>query len=90
MKAIPNGETKERAVVVFGASIEEVCDIPYLRFCFSCSLNISDWMFCCILQLLNTCTARLDLSSAARRLFQLDGDEVCRRVLLFSPFIHPL
>lgn len=34
MKAIPNGETKERAVVVFGGSVEEVCDIPYLRFCF--------------------------------------------------------
>jgi len=49
VKAIPNGETKERAVVVFGGSMEE---------------------------LLNTCTARLDLSSAARRLFQLDGDEI--------------
>ena len=25
MKAVPNGETKDRAVVVFGASIEQVC-----------------------------------------------------------------
>ena len=35
MKAIPNGETKERAVVVFGASMEQVCDtLRYLRlFC---------------------------------------------------------
>ncbi|XP_020620493.1 uncharacterized protein LOC110058236 [Orbicella faveolata] len=49
VKAVPNGETKERAVVVFGASMEE---------------------------LLNACTARLDLSSAARRLFQLDGYEI--------------
>lgn len=32
MKAVPNGETKERAVVVFGASMEEVCDmLSYLR-----------------------------------------------------------
>ena len=42
MKAVPNGETKERAVVVFGASMEEVCDIPqpYFRFCFVCSLKV--------------------------------------------------
>lgn len=25
VKAVPNGETKERAVVVFGATMEEVC-----------------------------------------------------------------
>ena len=29
-----------------------------------------------IVQLLDACTTRLDLSSAARRLFSLDGDEV--------------
>ena len=49
MKAVPNGETKERAVVVFGASMEEVCDMPYVRFCFFMSFNSkSDWMFCSI------------------------------------------
>ena len=42
MKAVPNGETKERAVVVFGASMEEVCDIlPYFRFCLACSLIVN-------------------------------------------------
>ena len=41
MKALPNGETKERAVVVFGASLEEVCDtLLYLRFCFLCPLKV--------------------------------------------------
>lgn len=39
-------------------------------------------MCCGIVQLLDACTTRLDLSSAARRLFTLDGDEVCV-VLLF-------
>ena len=39
-------------------------------------------MCCGIVQLLDACTTRLDLSSAARRLFSLDGDEVCF-VLLF-------
>ena len=34
-------------------------------------------MYCGIVQLLDACTTRLDLSSAARRLFSLDGDEVC-------------
>lgn len=47
--AVPNGETNQKAVVVFGASIEE---------------------------LLDACTTRLDLSSAARRLFNLNGDEI--------------
>ncbi|CAH3148243.1 unnamed protein product [Porites evermanni] len=49
VNAVPNGESKQRAVVVFGASVEE---------------------------LLDACTTRLDLSSAARRLFSLDGDEI--------------
>ena len=41
MKALPNGETKERAVVVFGASMEEVCDtLRYLRVCFPCPLKV--------------------------------------------------
>ena len=31
----------------------------------------------CMVQLLDACTSRLDLNSAARRLFTLDGDEVC-------------
>ena len=34
-------------------------------------------MCCIVVQLLDACTSRLDLSSAARRLFNLDGDEVC-------------
>jgi len=49
VKAIPNGEAKQRAVVVFGGSMKE---------------------------LLDACTSRLDLSSAARRLFNLEGDEI--------------
>lgn len=47
--AVPNGETKQRAVVVFAGSMK---------------------------QLLDACTNRLDLSSAARRLFTVDGDEI--------------
>ena len=36
----------------------------------------------CIVQLLDACTSRLDLNSAARRLFTLDGDEVCNSCFL--------
>ncbi len=32
VKAVPNGETKERAVVVFGATMEEVCNQRFYIF----------------------------------------------------------
>jgi len=49
VNAVPNGETKQRAVVVFGGNMK---------------------------QLLDACTSRLDLNSAARRLFMMDGEEI--------------